>query len=46
MHDETKARKGEMLPDCPSMELGKACTRLVVVVVARGSDGADGWEVV
>lgn len=45
MHDEMQAMKGEMLADCPSMELGKACTGLAAVVVGRGSDGADGWEV-
>lgn len=46
MHDEMKGVEGEMWPDCPSMELGKASTGLVAVVEARGSDGADGWEVV
>ena len=46
MHDEMKGVKGEMQPDYPSMELGKASTGLVAVLVARGSDGADGWKVV
>ena len=46
MHDEMKGVNGEMRPDYPSMELGKASTGLVAVVVPRGSNGADGWEVV